>query len=266
MFIAEGDIVEMGHLASIGTQTQQDMYCLHGYATTLRDQTPYMVQEQDMHIAGVCYKVVIQLSNQHHGPPSMAISICPDGGNPCHASFTTSHRGLFGFMTSAITGESIMVTWATPRELYMLLYILRSGERIPLHLLECVGVLPSTSKSPTIMRMRSPDMELVLPPGDYDCGVRGLISYRHDCELIVPGGDEHYNISLQCKVMYGGGLVLHGVLVRSYAHNAGSEGLSEQSITCYTPRGVMREAPIIPEDGPPPIVWRGIPRVLPGCR
>lgn len=242
-------------------------YCIHGYDTGAKAQVPYAIQEQDMCLAGVRYRVVIQLSShQSDGTPSIAVDICRSGGASYHPSFTTSHHGLFGLITKAMTGEAIMVVWATPRELYMLLYVVRSGEKLPSHLLECVGVLPCKGDRITIVRIRSSDMKLVLPPGDYEAGISGRMSHSFNCVLQDPGGLGHYNLSLQCKVMYGGGLVLHGVTVRSIKSSAPFGGGVVPIVMHFTPRLMLREMPMIPEDGPPPIIWRGVQRGLPGCR
>lgn len=249
-----------------GTQSS-GTYCIHGYDTGIKGQVPHVIQEQDMCLAGVRYRVVIQLSSyQSDGTPSIAVDICRSGRALYHPSFTTSHHGLFGFITRAITGEAIMVVWATPRELYMLLYVVRSGEKLPSHLLECIGVLPCKGDRITIVRIRSVDMTLVLPPGDYEAGISGRISYSHDCVLQDPGGQRRFHLSLQCKVMHGGGLVLHGVTVRSVMSSAPFGEGAVPSVMHFTPRHMLREMPMIPEDGPPPIIWRGVQRGLPGCR
>lgn len=257
----------MGPQSGMQGRQNSGKYCIHGYDTGMKEQVPCVIQEQDMCLAGVRYRVVLQLSShQADGTPSIAVDICRSGGASYHPSFTTSHHGLFGFITRAITGEAIMVVWATPRELYMLLYVVRSGENLPSHLLECIGVLPCKGDRITIVRIRSGDMTLVLPPGDYEAGISGRISYSFDCVLQDPGGLDCFHLSLQCKVMHGGGLVLHGVTVRSVTSSASSGEGAVSNVLHFSPRHMLREMPIIPEDGPPPIIWRGVPRGFTGCR
>lgn len=243
-------------------------HCLHGLDLGPSVHRSLLNGSFIMYLHGVRYVISLQVDAMGvlDDKPEVSVVIRSNINEWCTPVFTTHCGGFFGYMTKAITGEDLMVFWASPRELYTLVPVIKKGGQIPIHLVECLVNIQCEYRPVTVVKLRYENMRLLLPP-EYKPAIAHVISsHEYTCDLRHPDNSTIYKVMLQCKVMEGGGMVLHAVTLEIWpsasAHNVG-EGKCPMY---FTPRRASTIPPYTMSSGPPPIFWGSEKRGTPNCR
>lgn len=245
--------------------------CPHGDLVGSLDSAMPQSNRYSMCLHGVEYTISLRMDpNVQNGEhPALTVGIRSDRpSDQCQAMFTSYYGGLFGYVVKTITGEDVMVMWSSPRELCALINIVRSQVKIPLHLVECVALVVLDCKPVTVVRLSYESMELLQAPAARQLVMpRMSLSHEYVCELMPEDSScAVEQVSLQCKVLRGGGLVLHGIALTPWTQ--GPRSTMGRSGTClvFSPRRVGLAPQYSGVIGPPPIVWGSEKRDIPSCR